>query len=41
MIAAEAGFADQAHMNRAVLRLTGRTPGQWRRWGAASRPRPD
>jgi len=41
MIAAEAGFADQAHMNRAVLRLTGRTPGQWRRWGAASRPQPD
>ncbi len=24
------GFADQAHMTRSVLRLTGATPGQWR-----------
>jgi AraC-like DNA-binding protein len=30
-IAAEAGFADQAHMTREVRALTGRTPGQWRR----------
>lgn len=36
MIAAETGFADQAHMSRAVARLTGRTPGQWRRWSKAS-----
>lgn len=39
MVAAETGFADQAHMARAILSLTGRTPGQWRRWAneAASR----
>jgi AraC-like DNA-binding protein len=30
-IAAEAGFADQAHMTRAVHVLTGRPPGHWRR----------
>jgi AraC-like DNA-binding protein len=30
-IAAETGFADQAHMTRAITRLTGRTPGSWRR----------
>jgi AraC-like DNA-binding protein len=30
-VAALAGFADQAHMTRAVRRLTGATPGQWRR----------
>lgn len=29
-IAAETGFADQAHMTRAVALLTGRPPGQWR-----------
>lgn len=29
-IAAAEGFADQAHMTRAVRRLSGRTPGQWR-----------
>jgi AraC-like DNA-binding protein len=29
-VAAEAGFADQAHMNRAVKALTERTPGVWR-----------
>jgi AraC-like DNA-binding protein len=29
-IAAETGFADQAHMSRAVALLTGRPPGQWR-----------
>lgn len=29
-IAAQAGFADQAHMTRAVLGLTGRSPGRWR-----------
>lgn len=38
MIAVDAGFADQAHMSRAVVRLTGRTPGQWRRWRDASGP---
>ncbi|WP_287154175.1 AraC family transcriptional regulator [Euryhalocaulis sp.] len=31
-IAAQAGFADQPHMNRGVKALTGYTPGQWRRW---------
>ncbi len=29
-IAAEAGFADQAHMSRDVKDLTGRSPGAWR-----------
>jgi AraC-like DNA-binding protein len=29
-IAAEAGFADQAHMSRDVKDLTGRAPGAWR-----------
>ena len=35
-IAAEAGFADPAHMGRAVKALTGRTPGAWR--AEAGRP---
>lgn len=30
-IAVDAGFADQAHMTRAVRQLTGHTPGRWRR----------
>ncbi|MBO9621560.1 MAG: AraC family transcriptional regulator [Sphingomonas sp.] len=30
-IACDLGFADQAHMNRAVLALTGETPSRWRR----------
>jgi AraC-like DNA-binding protein len=30
-IACAAGFADQAHMTRAVARLTGATPGAWRK----------
>jgi AraC-like DNA-binding protein len=30
-IAAEYGFADQSHMNRAVVELTGSPPGAWRR----------
>lgn len=29
-IAADAGFCDQAHMTRAIKRLTGDTPAQWR-----------
>jgi AraC-like DNA-binding protein len=29
-IAASAGFADQAHMTRSVVALTGRSPGRWR-----------
>ena len=29
-IAAETGFADQAHMSRCVLEMTGATPGRWR-----------
>lgn len=29
-VAAESGFADQAHMTRAVGRLTGYSPGYWR-----------
>lgn len=40
MVAADTGFADQAHMSRAVARLTGRTPGQWRQWRNANRPAP-
>jgi AraC-like DNA-binding protein len=42
-IASEAGFADQAHMTRAVRELTGRPPGQWRRsspFKTASAPPP-
>lgn len=35
-VAMEAGFSDQAHMTRAVGRLTGRPPGYWR----ACRARP-
>jgi AraC-like DNA-binding protein len=31
-IACDTGFADQPHMNRAVMRLTGSTPGTWRKW---------
>jgi AraC-like DNA-binding protein len=30
-VAAEAGFADQAHMSRAVKAVTGAPPGAWRR----------
>jgi AraC-like DNA-binding protein len=30
LIAADCGFADQAHMTRSVGILTGRSPGQWR-----------
>ena len=30
-IAADCGFADQSHMHRAVLSLTGRSPGAWRK----------
>jgi AraC-like DNA-binding protein len=30
-VAAAAGFADQAHMTRAIRALTGRPPGYWRR----------
>jgi len=30
-LAAETGFADQAHMTRAIVALTGRPPGAWRR----------
>ena len=31
MIAVTTGFADQAHMTRAIRGLTGSTPGHWRR----------
>ena len=34
-IAASAGFADQAHLQRDVKALTGRTPAAWRRLAAA------
>ena len=36
-IAAETGFADQAHMSRCVLQMTGATPARWR---ASSRGNP-
>ena len=45
-VAAAAGFADQAHMSRAIRALTGRPPGDWRRSnrfktaGARDRPNP-
>ena len=35
-IAADAGFADQAHMTRWVHRVTGAAPGVWRRYASAS-----
>lgn len=31
VVAQESGFADQAHMTRAIGRLTGHTPAQWRK----------
>jgi len=31
LLAVDAGFADQAHMTRAIVALTGRAPGAWRR----------
>lgn len=33
-LALDAGFADQAHMSRAVSDLTGHAPGAWRRWSS-------
>lgn len=39
MVAVDAGFADQAHMARAIHCLTGRTPGQWRRWASEAGPK--
>jgi AraC-like DNA-binding protein len=36
-IACDTGFADQAHMTRAVVRLTGSAPGAWRAWARAER----
>lgn len=39
-IAADAGFADQAHMSRWVRRLTGATPMSWRRESSRARDRP-
>jgi AraC-like DNA-binding protein len=30
-LAADVGFADQAHLTREVIQLTGRSPGAWRR----------
>lgn len=37
-IAAETGFADQAHMTRWIHRVTGAPPAAWRRESNASRP---
>lgn len=37
-VAMDAGFADQAHMSRALRRVTGCTPLQWRGWVAARLP---
>jgi AraC-like DNA-binding protein len=38
-VAAEAGFADQSHMTRAVTALTGRPPGYWRTSNRFKTPR--
>jgi AraC-like DNA-binding protein len=38
-VAAEAGFADQSHMTRAITGLTGRPPGYWRRSNSFKTPR--
>lgn len=40
-IAAETGFADQAHMTRWIHRISGVTPGAWRRESNPSRPAND
>lgn len=37
-VAIEAGFADQAHMTRDVVSLTGLSPGEWRSGQIRSRP---
>ena len=34
VVAQESGFADQAHMTRSVIALTGRSPSLWRRLGS-------
>jgi AraC-like DNA-binding protein len=39
-IAAETGFADQAHMTRWILRLTGAPPAVWRRLSASCYAQP-
>jgi AraC-like DNA-binding protein len=38
-VAADAGFADQAHMTRAVRAVTGAPPGAWRRSTAFNTPK--
>ena len=40
-VAAATGFADQAHMSRAVAWLTGHPPGVWRRWRRPGGRSPD
>jgi AraC-like DNA-binding protein len=30
-IASECGFSDQPHLTRAIVDLTGKTPGRWRK----------
>lgn len=39
----QSGFSDQSHMTRAVHRVTGRPPGEWRRinWFKTAHPRAD
>lgn len=40
-VAADAGFADQAHMARAIRSFTGTTPTAWRKWAQRSSSRQD
>jgi AraC-like DNA-binding protein len=35
LAAADAGFADQAHLTRTARRLVGQTPAAWRRLGSS------
>ena len=37
-VAADAGFADQAHMSRAIRDLTGSAPSEWRKWKPTNFP---
>jgi AraC-like DNA-binding protein len=39
-VALEAGFADQAHLTHAVVALTGRAPGHWRRTSSHDKTEP-
>jgi len=43
VLSLQSGFCDQSHMTRAVHRMTGRSPGEWRRinWFKTAHPHTD